>query len=164
VRPGRALVLGAITVALVEATETSIFWALRAGITPWRIFRYIASGFFGQDAFEGGPGMMWLGVAIHFFNAFVIVGVYMVAGRHFPMLVRHPVVFGLAYGAAVHLVMQFVVIPLSAASHAKAVDPWLLLHSLLSQAVTVGLPSALFARAAARRPVSNSLSQAHATG
>jgi hypothetical protein len=73
------------------------------------------------------------------------------------------VVWGLAYGAAVHLVMQFVVIPLSAASRSKAVDPWLLLHSLVSQAVTVGVPSALFARAAAR-PVSNSLSEATATG
>ena len=163
-RPGRALILGTITVALVEATETSIFWALRAGITPWRIFRYITSGLAGPQAFEGGPAMMWLGVAIHFFNAFVIVGVYMLASRRFPALVRHPVAFGLAYGAAVHLVMQFVVIPLSAASHSKTVDPWLLLHSLVSQAVTVGLPSALFAKAAARRPVPNSLSAAAATG
>jgi hypothetical protein len=163
VRPARALLLGTVTVALVEATETSIFWALRSGITPWRIFRYITSGLVGKEAFEGGPAMMWLGVAIHFFNAFVIVGVYLLASRRFPTLVRHPVVWGLAYGAAVHLVMQFVVIPLSAASRSKAVDPWLLLHSLVSQAVTVGVPSALFARAAAR-PVSNSLSEATATG
>jgi hypothetical protein len=163
VRPARALLLGTVTVALVEATETSIFWALRSGITPWRIFRYITSGLVGKEAFEGGPAMMWLGVAIHFFNAFVIVGVYLLASRRFPTLVRHPLVWGLAYGAAVHLVMQFVVIPLSAASRSKAVDPWLLLHSLVSQAVTVGVPSALFARAAAR-PVSNSLSEATATG
>lgn len=162
-RPARALLLGTVTVALVEATETSIFWWLRAGITPWRIFRYIASGLVGPQAFEGGPAMMWLGVAIHFFNAFVIVGAYLLASRPFPTLVRHPVACGLAYGAAVHLVMQFVVIPLSAASHSKTVDPWQLLHSLVSQAVTVGLPAALFARAASS-PVSNPLSEAPATG
>ena len=162
-RPGRALLLGGIAVALLEATETSIFWALRAGITPWRIFRYIASGFVGQEAFEGGPAMMWLGVAIHFFNAFAIVAVYMLASRRFPTLVRHPVAWGLAYGASVHLVMQFVVIPLSAASHSKAIDPWQLLHSLVSQALTVGLPSALFARAASRE-APKTLSEAPATG
>jgi hypothetical protein len=163
VKPGRALLLGTVTVALLEATETSIFWALHSGITPWRIFRYIASGFVGQDAFDGGPSMMWMGVAIHSFNAFVIVGVYLLASRHFPALTQHPVAWGLAYGASVHLVMQFIVIPLSAAPHSQAVDPWLLLHSLVSQALTVGLPSALFARAATR-PGPNSLSEAPATG
>jgi hypothetical protein len=163
VKPGRALLLGGITVALLEATETSIFWALRSGITPWRIFRFITSGLVGKEAFEGGPAMMWLGIAIHFFNAFVIVGVYLLASHRFPTLVRHPVAWGLAYGVSVHLVMQFVVIPLSAATRSRAVDPWLLLHSLVSQAVTVGLPAALFARAAAS-PDLKSLSEAPATG
>ncbi len=162
-KPGRALLLGTVTVALLEATETSIFWALRSGITPWRIFRFITSGFVGKEAFGEDSAMMWLGIAIHFFNAFVIVGVYLLASRRFPTLIRHPVAWGLAYGASVHLVMQFIVIPLSAASRSRAVDPWLLLHSLVSQALTVGLPTALFARAAAR-PGPNSLSEAPATG
>jgi hypothetical protein len=148
VTTGRALVLGTVTVALLEAIETSTFWAFRAGITPWRIFRYIASGLLGQKAFEGGPAMVWLGVALHFFNAFVIVGVYFLASRRIPALVRHPVLCGLLYGAAVHCMMQFVVIPLSSAPHASAIDPVQLTHSLVSQALTVGLPAALFARAA----------------
>ena len=160
---GRALALGTVTVAVLEAIETSTFWALRAGITPWRIFRYIASGLLGQGAFEGGPAMVWLGVVIHFFNAFVIVGVYFLASRRISALVRHPVICGLAYGATVHLVMQFVVIPLSSAPHSSAIDPVQLAHSLVSQALTVGLPAALFARAASP-PAPNSLPAAALAG
>jgi hypothetical protein len=147
VKPGRALLFGAATVATVEALETSAFWWWLRGITPAQIFRYIASGFLGQSAFEDGSSSLWLGVAIHFFNALVIVAAYFVASRRFSALIRHPVAWGLAYGACVHLFMAFVVVPLSAARNSGVVEPLLLLHSLASQAVTVGLPSALFARA-----------------
>ena len=147
-----ALVLGAVTVATVEAIETSAFWWWYRQVTPARIFRFIAAGLLGRSAFDGGSSSVWLGVTIHLFNAFVIVAVYFLASRGFPTLIRRPVPWGLAYGAGVHLVMEFAVIPLSSAPHSAGVKPLLLLHSLVSQAVTVGLPSATFARAASRDP------------
>jgi hypothetical protein len=147
VKPATALVLGAVTVAVVEAVETSLFWWWYRKVTPWQIFQYITSGLLGRPAFEGGAATVWLGIALHFFNASVIVAVYLLASQRWKTLVRHPVAWGLAYGAGVHLVMSHVVIPLSVAR--KGQFSWfLLVHSLVSQAVTVGLPTAFFARAA----------------
>jgi len=146
-RPVRALLYGTVAVAVLEAVETSAFWWLYRRVTPWQIFRYISSGLHGASALEGGSSSTWLGVAIHFFNAFVIVGVYFLASRRFPTLIRHPVTWGLAYGAGVHLVMAYVVVPLSAAESGGSFSLFRLVHSLVSQAVTVGLPAALFARA-----------------
>jgi hypothetical protein len=94
-RPVRALLYGTAAVAVLEAVETSAFWWLYRRVTPWQIFRYIASGLHGPPALEGGSSSTWLGIAIHFFNAFVIVGVYFLASRPFPTLVRHPVAWGL---------------------------------------------------------------------
>jgi hypothetical protein len=141
-----------VTVATLEAVETSAFWWWYRQVTPARIFRFIAAGVLGPKAFETGAWAVWLGVALHLFNAFVIVAVYVFASRSLPALTRHPVPWGLAYGAGVHLVMHFLVIPLSLCPQSKGVNAIQLLHSLVSQAVTVGLPSAFFARAARRDP------------
>jgi hypothetical protein len=162
-KPGKALLLGGLTVAVLEAIETSTYWWIREKVTPWRIFRYIASGLLGKAAFDGGPEGLWLGIALHVFNALVIVAVYLIASRRFPTLVRHPVVWGLAYGAGVHLVMAYVVIPLSEARRSGTFNPIHFVHSILSQALTVGLPTALFARAA-QWPERKSLPAEPATG
>lgn len=147
-RVPQALALGTVTVATLEAVETSAFWWWYRHVTPARIFRFIAAGLLGPAAFEPGPLGLWLGVALHLFIAFVVVAVYLAASRRLPALTRHRVAWGLAYGAGVHVVMQFLVIPLSSAPQSAGVNALQLAHSLVSQAVTVGLPSALFAHAA----------------
>jgi len=148
VKIGRALLLGTVAVAVIESTEVMIFWGLR-GTPPHQILQYIASGLVGRAAFEGGLATTLLGTALHFFNSFVIFAVYLAASRRFPALVRHPVACGLLYGAGVHLLMAYVVIPLSAAPRRGAFNPWLFLHGVVSQALVVGLPCAFVSRAAA---------------
>jgi uncharacterized membrane protein YagU involved in acid resistance len=55
------------------------------------------------------------GGVLHFFIAFVIVVVYFLASRRAPVLTRHAVALGMAYGIVVYFVMSHIVIPLSAA-------------------------------------------------
>ena len=144
---GRALFYGTVAVAVIESTEVMTFHGLVNGVPPHQILQYIASGLLGRSAFEGGFATTLLGAALHFFNSFVIFAVYLAASRRFAVLVRHPVVCGLLYGAGVHLFMADVVIPLSAARRG-AFNPWMFLHGIVSQALVVGLPCAFIARAA----------------
>jgi uncharacterized membrane protein len=83
----------------------------------------------------------------HFFIAFVVVLTFYLASRRAPVLTRHAVVVGLLYGLTVYAVMNFVVLPLSAASTAPPSVP-VLVNGLLIHALGVGLPTALFVRAA----------------
>ncbi len=55
-----------------------------------------------------------LGVALHFLIAFGAAAVYCLASRYRPFLIERALAAGVLYGIAVHLFMQFVVIPLSA--------------------------------------------------
>lgn len=144
----RALIYGTVAVAVIESTEVMTFYGLVRGVPPHQILQYIASGLLGRPAFEGGLATTLLGAALHFFNSFVIFAVYLGASRRFSVLVRHPVVCGLLYGAGVHLFMAYVVTPLSAAPRRGAFNPWLFLHGVVSQALVVGLPCAFIARAA----------------
>jgi hypothetical protein len=91
-----------------------------------------------------------LGVALHFLNAFLIVGAYFVASARISALARHPVRYGAAYGVVAYLVMNFVVVPLSAAPQGARTLP-VIVNGVLIHIVGVGLPAAWFARAGAGR-------------
>jgi hypothetical protein len=142
---GRALVYGTLAVGILDGLDAVVFFGLR-GVPPTRIFQAIASGLLGRSAFSGGLGTALLGVALHFLIAFLIVATFFVASRHIPILRRAPAWSGLLYGVAAYLVMNFVVLPLSAAGGGASAWP-IVLNGVLIHMFGVGLPSSLFARA-----------------
>jgi uncharacterized membrane protein YagU involved in acid resistance len=79
-----------------------------------RTFQGIAGGILGAKTFQSGLSSALLGVAFHFLIAFGAAAVYYLASRYIPLLIDRALLAGVLYGIAVHLFMQFVVIPLSA--------------------------------------------------
>lgn len=145
----RALLFGTLAVGTLDILDAFIFFGLR-GARPIRILQGIAAGLLGREAFNGGWGTAALGLALHFFIAFVIVLVFLAASRRMPVLTRQPVVVGLLYGIAVYLVMTFVVVPASAAG-GRGLPPWpVAVNGVLIHMFGVGLPASLAAAAAAR--------------
>ena len=109
----RSILYGTLVVGTFDAIDALVFFGLR-GSTPIRIFQSIASGWLGRASYRGGLWSAALGVATHYFVAFGIVSTYDVCSRRFHLLTRHPVPCGIVYGVLAYLVMNRVVIPLSA--------------------------------------------------
>jgi len=145
VSTARALIYGTLVVGILDAADALVFFGLR-GAKPIRIFQSIASGLLGRSAFSGGLRTAVLGVALHFFIAFLIVSTFLVASRYIRILRRAPVWSGLIYGIAVYLVMNFVVLPLSAAGRGALSWP-VVVNGVLIHMLGVGLPTSLFVRA-----------------
>ena len=142
----RALLYGTVVVGILDLADAFVFFGLR-GARPIRILQSIASGLLGRAAFSGGPGTAVLVAALHFFIAFMVVATFFVVSRYVAILRRHPVWSGLMYGIVVYLVMNFVVLPFSAAARGSFVWP-VVANGLIIHMLGVGLPSSLFARAA----------------
>jgi hypothetical protein len=144
--PARAILYGTLVVGTLDALDAIVFFGLRSGATPIRIFQGIAGGWLGRATYTGGLGTAALGVASPDLIAFGIVTTYFVISRRLRLLTRHPIPCGLAYGLLAYLVMNRVVIPLSAIGGPAAwpVLP-VLANGLLIHAFGVGLPSAIFA-------------------
>jgi hypothetical protein len=142
----RAIVYGTLTVGILDAADAVVFFGLR-GVRPGRIFQSIAAGLLGRASFSGGWRTAALGVLLHFLIAFVIVLTFVLASRQLSWLRRQPIVSGLIYGVAVYLVMNLIVLPLSAVGRPTFVVP-VVINGLLIHMFGVGLPSSLFARAA----------------
>jgi hypothetical protein len=147
--PARALLLGTLTVGVLDIVDAFVFFGLR-GVPATTILHAIASGVLGRAAFSGGTGTAALGLALHFLIAFGVVAVYHLASRRFPALARNPLLLGPIYGVLVYLVMNEIVLPLSAAATGPRPLP-VLVNGLLIHAFGVGLPAALSAWAAGRR-------------
>jgi hypothetical protein len=108
--------------------------------------RVIAAGLIGATAFKGGPATYALGVALHFLIALGWAAVYYLASRRLEFLKEHPLVCGLFYGMAVYLVMNLIVLPLSAL-HSKGPFPLAgFIQGLLIIMFCVGLPIAYSVR------------------
>ena len=144
--PGPLLVLGGLTVALVDGLDAVIVSRTR-GIGAGRVFQGIASGLLGRASFDGGAASIALGVGVHVTIAIAAVLVLYTAAARWPALTRRPWVTGPAYGVLVYLFMNLVVIPLSAIGM-RPVSRVQLVNGLLIHALGVGLPAALFARQA----------------
>ena len=107
------------------------------------------SGFFPVGA--GQRSKRKNGIQLHFVVATCIATVYYVLSLTLTFVVRHAVVSGLLYGLIAYLVMNYVVVSLSALGP-KAGPPRLsiFLTEILGHAFLVGLPLALLARRSAK--------------
>lgn len=145
----QAVLFGTLVVGTLDILDAFLFNWFRSGVRPGRILQFIASGVLGREAFEGGAATEALGLFLHYFIAFVIVTVYILASRRLPILAERPFVLGPIYGLLVHVVMHYVVVPLSAVTRAAGPMPLVVhVNQWLIHAFGIGLVTALFARAA----------------
>ena len=110
-----------VKVVLLAATASGILDLIAAtiliasmGVPAKRMLQTIASAHLGSKAFESGNNGATLGLAFHFSIALTASVMYYFAACYLTMLTNHAVVTGLMYGIPIHLVMTFIVLPMSA--------------------------------------------------
>jgi uncharacterized membrane protein YagU involved in acid resistance len=139
-----SILYGTLVAGALDATDGVVFFGVQ-GLNPIQVLQYIASGLLGQRSFQGGLATAGLGVLLHFGIAAVVAAIYVLASLKLPILRSQALVLGLLYGAAVYLVMNLIVLPMSAVAHTP-ITTAALLNGLIGHALFVGLPIAFFAR------------------
>jgi hypothetical protein len=152
----RHVIYGGLLAGALDLVYICSFVAIVYGIGPLRILHSIAAGWVGRDAAQvGGGATAVLGFVSHFAIAVVMAIVYYLAAKRLPALVRHPWRYGALYGLALHLTMNYIVVPLSAAGEGMKVLQWIDLAHVAAHLLLVGIPCALasaFALGARPRP------------
>jgi hypothetical protein len=128
-----AILAGGLTAGALDLAQACFLFGPKIPLT-------IAAGLLGRDALHGGPAIYALGVLLHFFIAFSATTIYYAASRRLTFMVEHPLVCGLFYGIAVELVMNLVVLPLSALHARGPYKLYDLILGLLMHMVVIGLP------------------------
>lgn len=143
-RAARAIVWGGLLAGVGDITFAFVVSGLR-GVGPVRVLQSVAGGLLGRTAAEGGLVTAALGAVLHFLIAFIWATVFWLLSRKLTVLVRHPVVCGLLYGALVYFFMYFVVLPLSAIYFPLNRTASSILLNAGGHMLLVGLPIALAA-------------------
>jgi len=151
--PGRwpYVLLGGLVAGTLDLLYICSFWAAR-GVGPMRIFQSVAAGWVGRDAaVAGGTRTAALGLASHYLIAVCMAATFFLVARHHRTLVRSPLLYGALYGIVLYAVMNYVVVPLSAAgTGAFPALRWTDLLHLAAHMFLVGVPCAWCARLALR--------------
>jgi hypothetical protein len=141
---------GGLVAGTLDITYACVFWGVKAGVPVRRIFLSVAAGLLGQASFEGGIAPAALGLGLHSFLACSMAVAYYLVARRVPPLRERPVPYGAAYGLLLYGIMNYVVVPLSAAGGGGAKDPLWVGLSVVVHMFLIGAPIALFVRAALR--------------
>ena len=142
---------GGVIAGTLDIVYACTFWAVKAGVPPQRIFQSVAAGLLGKASFEGGAATAALGLALHFFIATTMSVVYYLIARRWPLLWQRPVLVGAGYGLILYGVMNYIVVPLSAAAHGGPKDPLWVGLSIVVHMFLIGVPIALATSVATRQ-------------
>ena len=138
-----AIVTTGLVVGVLDISSAFVIWWQR-GVTIQRGLQGIASGLLGAKSYEGGMATASLGLALHFFVAFVVVSIFYLASRKIPFLTKQPLISGVFYGIGVYVVMYWFVLPTAFPTFRHRVA-----NELLEAAIHVcliGLPTAFIVR------------------
>jgi hypothetical protein len=141
-----------LVAGILDISSAFILSYLKGG-GPIGVLQGVAAGLIGREAaINGGLATAGLGLAIHFFIAFVAASVFYAASRKLIFLARNAVISGLLYGVVVYGFMYWIVMPLA----------YPVVHPSVSRDVTavcvhmflIGLPIALIVRRYSRTQLS----------
>jgi len=111
----RRLAVTILAAGLIAGTLDIFVAALINHLPPGTILQAIASGVLGKASFLGGHHTMLLGFALQEVMSLIIAAIYILAAVRLAVLLRRPAAMGALYGVGIFLVMNLVVVPLSAA-------------------------------------------------
>lgn len=138
----RGILLGGLCAGLADFIYPTVKTVLAGGswMAPWK---GVAGGLLGKAARDGGLGTVALGVALHFFICLGAAALLYFIVSRVKFLPRQWLALGILHGIAVLLVMNYVILPLSAIGRSIYPLEQLPVHAFW-HIVLVGLPTAFF--------------------
>jgi len=112
-RPLAAIILGGTIAATIDIGAACL---INDRSVPF-ILHTIAGGILGSRTYAGGNATALLGLALQELMGVLIAAIYVGAARLLPLLARRWMTAGLLYGVVIFVVMNYLVVPLSAWKH-----------------------------------------------
>jgi hypothetical protein len=110
----KALLLSILLASLIAGTLDGLaaVFILAKGQAVM-VFKYIASAVYGKQAFAGGSGMIWTGVALHYLIAAIFTILFFILYDLMPVVRKSVIFITIVYGVFVWVVMNLLVLPLT---------------------------------------------------
>jgi len=144
-KPVQLILLAGFVAGIMDGSAAMIQTYLY-GRTQEGLFRYIASGLFGNDAFTGSSMMIVWGILFHMMIATTWAAVFYFIYPYLRQWFKNPFLIAFVYGLFVWFVMNRIVLPLSNIPKPPAGTPFNIARAATAAAILVvciGLPISL---------------------
>ena len=131
---------GIITGAL-DGLAAALMFSIPSGKDPMIVFRFIASGVFGKEAFAGGVPMALWGGLFHFIIATGWTVLFFLAYPRIALLSKNKIATAIFYGIFVWLMMNLVVVPLSNVTMVGTKEVSGIIKGVVVLILCIGLPN-----------------------
>lgn len=108
---GAAILAGGLIAGTIDIGSAAVINL----VSPFLILQAIASGILGRASFFDGVASAMLGLLLQWAMSIIIAAVYVFACRLLPRFRRNWIASGFGYGVVIFFVMNYIVVPLSAA-------------------------------------------------
>lgn len=122
-RPLLGVLVGGLTAGTFDLLYAIIVQYTRRQRSPEWTLQSVATGWLGKDAWDGGAGAALLGLVSHYGTALGAATLFYLVAKRVAFLRERAVFSGMVFGIGVFLVMNYVVVPLSAAPFHMPTDP-----------------------------------------
>ena len=136
--------------ATLDLTLAGAWWAAE-GVPPVRVLQAVAEWAIGARAYGMGMASAAFGVVFYAALMCVLAALYRGLSRGFPVLLRHAVACGAAYGLAMYLLLFGAILPALVGRPLFGPQAWMA-ACMLAYMFLIGVPCALFARVPAGSP------------
>lgn len=142
-----AIIAGGLVAGAADITYACVHYNLVYGTPPERIFQSVAAGLIGKDAATaGGWNTAALGLGAHMVIALIMAAAFVIVSMLLPPMRKLWSITGPLYGLGLMFLMNFVVVPMSAAGGPPGLPQGQFLYgAIFAHTILVGLPIAWFA-------------------
>jgi hypothetical protein len=142
--PWKTILLAGLLVGTLDISGAFINYYIQTGNNPVRVLKYIASAFFGKQAYDYSPAMPAIGLFMHYLIAMTWTILFFLVYPRLKFLSLNRLVTGILYGLFIWLVMSRLLVPLTrAATGAFTWKSFAIGASILI--VAIGLPLSFIA-------------------
>jgi uncharacterized membrane protein YagU involved in acid resistance len=113
---------------------------IQRGMTPDKLLQFVASGLFGAYAFNGGATMAITGLLMHFMIAISWTLLFYLLYPRLSILRKNKILVGIIYGAFVWVIMNKVILPVTAIPKAPF-NPISALIGMVILMLMIGMPN-----------------------
>jgi uncharacterized membrane protein YagU involved in acid resistance len=144
---GRTIAIATLVAGTLDILFAIILTLLNGREIP-NMLRFVGSGPFPAATDMGTAGAA-LGLLVHFVLMAIMAAAFVLAARQWPALIQKPIQWGILYGLATYVVMNWIVVPLRFDAPLPP-KPISIATQLFAHIVLVGIPIALIAARAMR--------------
>jgi hypothetical protein len=141
----KQILITTLIAGCMDITGACLHAFIARSITPDVVLKYIASGFFGKEAFNGGLGIMAIGLLVHFFIVFACTVSFFLLYPKLKFLRHSIIINSLLIALVAWAVTNLIIIPMSninaaPVNYSRAIIAYAVLF------ICIGLPISITAK------------------